>query len=280
MSHLFLRCSAPGCALELRRKGIAMLQESFDLMPLWAFVAACGVTMMAGFVKGAVGFAMPLVMISGLSLFLDPLVAVAGIVLPIVMSNLLQVLRFPLAEARAVLREFWRYILIVCLMIVVVAQFVTAIPTQTFYLVLGVPVVILSLIQLSGLRFHIAPRWRYPSEWGVGFLSGAIGGLTGTWGPPTVLYLIALNMPKAKQMLVQGVVYGLGSVSLLVGHLQSGVLNAVTIPWSAALLIPAFLGMQVGFWMSDRLHPEMFRRVTLIVLIVAGANLLRRGLLG
>ena len=151
MSHIFLRCSAPGCALELRRKGIAMLQESFDLMPLWAFVAACGVTMMAGFVKGAVGFAMPLVMISGLSLFLDPLVAVAGIVLPIVMSNLLQVLRFPLAEARAVLREFWRYILIVCLMIVVVAQFVTAIPTQTFYLVLGVPVVILSLIQLSGV---------------------------------------------------------------------------------------------------------------------------------
>lgn len=54
-----------------------MLQESFDLMPLWAFVAACGVTMIAGFVKGAVGFAMPLVMISGLSLFLDPLVAVA-----------------------------------------------------------------------------------------------------------------------------------------------------------------------------------------------------------
>ena len=257
-----------------------MLQESFDLMPLWAFVAACGVTMMAGFVKGAVGFAMPLVMISGLSLFLDPLVAVAGIVFPIVMSNLLQVLRFPLSEAVAVLREFWRYILIVCVMIMVVAQFVTAIPTQTFYLVLGVPVVILSLSQLSGVRFHIAPRWRHPSEWGVGFLSGAIGGLTGTWGPPTVLYLIALNMPKAKQMLVQGVVYGLGSVSLLVGHLQSGVLNAVTMPWSAALLIPAFLGMQVGFWMSDRLNPEMFRRVTLVVLIVVGANLVRRGLLG
>ena len=95
-----------------------------------------------------------------------------------------------------------------------------------------------------------------------------------------MLYLIALNMPKAKQMLVQGVVYGLGSVSLLVGHLQSGVLNAVTMPWSAALLIPAFLGMQVGFWMSDRLNPEMFRRVTLVVLIVAGANLVRRGLLG
>jgi hypothetical protein len=45
-----------------------MLQDSLALMPLWAFAAAIGVTLVAGFVKGAVGFAMPLIMISGLSL--------------------------------------------------------------------------------------------------------------------------------------------------------------------------------------------------------------------
>jgi uncharacterized membrane protein YfcA len=257
-----------------------MFQETLDLMPLWAFAAACGVTLVAGFVKGAIGFAMPLVMISGLSIFLDPLVAVAGIILPIVMSNLLQVMRFSWSQAGEVLREYWRYIVIVCVMIVVTAQFVTAIPTQAFYLVLGVPVVVLSLIQLMGVRFRIAPEWRRASEWGVGFVSGAIGGTTGTWGPPTVLYLIALDTPRTKQLLVQGVVYGLGSVSLLAGHLQSGVLNAVTAPWSAALLIPAFLGMQIGFWVSDRLNPDVFRRVTLIVLVIAGANLVRRGLFG
>jgi uncharacterized membrane protein YfcA len=257
-----------------------MLQDTFDLMPLWAFGAAFGVTLVAGFVKGAVGFAMPLVMISGLSLFLDPMVAVAGIILPIVMSNILQVMRFSWSQAGEALREFWRYILIICLMILISAQFVTMIPAHIFYLVLGVPTVILSLIQLIGVRFRVAPGWRNASEWIVGLISGMIGGLTGTWGPPTVLFLIALDTPKAKQMLVQGVVYGLGSVTLLLGHLQSGVLNTVTAPWSAALLVPAFLGMQVGFWMSDRLNPDMFRRVTLVVLMIAGANLVRRGLIG
>jgi uncharacterized membrane protein YfcA len=260
--------------------GTTMFQETLELMPLWAFVAACGVTLLAGFVKGTIGFAMPLVMISGLSMFLDPLVAIAGIVLPIVMSNILQVMRFSWSQTGEALREFRRYILIVCVMIVIVAQFVTLIPTQTIYLVLGVPTVMLSLIQLLGLRFHIPPEWRRASEWGVGFVSGSIGGVTGTWGPPTVLYLIALDTPKAKQMLVQGVVYGLGSVSLLAGHLQSGVLNVVTAPWSAALLLPAFLGLQMGFWLSDRLNPEVFRRATLVVLVVAGANLVRRGLMG
>ncbi len=32
--------------------------------------------------------------------------------------------------------------------------------------------------------------------------------------------------------------------------------------------------------MSDRLNPDMFRRVTLVVLMIAGANLVRRGLIG
>jgi uncharacterized membrane protein YfcA len=256
------------------------MQNTLSLMPIWAFAAATLVTFAAGFVKGAVGFAMPLVMISGLGLFLEPRLAIAGIILPILMSNGLQVMRFGLTEAKSAIAEYWRYVVIVCVMILFVAQFVTHIPTQIMYLVLGLPVVLLSLIQLTGVRFHIPPSRRRLAEWGVGALAGGLGGLTGTWGPPTVLYLVALETPKARQMLVQGVVYGLGSVSLLLGHLHSGVLNAETVGLSAVLMIPAYLGMQVGFWLGDRLDPDVFRNATLVVLVVAGANLVRRGIFG
>ena len=95
-----------------------------------------------------------------------------------------------------------------------------------------------------------------------------------------MLYLLAVETPKARQMVVQGVIYGLGSVALLAGHLQSGVLNRETAPFSAVLVIPALLGMWVGFKVQDRLDQERFRRVTLIVLAVAGLNLIRRGLVG
>ena len=69
---------------------------------------------------------------------------------------------------------------------------------------------------------------RRPVEYAAGILSGMLGGLTGTWGPPTVLYLLALGTPRDRQMSVQGVIYGLGSVMLFLGHVQSGVLNAQT----------------------------------------------------
>jgi len=256
------------------------MQDTLALMPMWALVAAAVVTFAAGFVKGSVGFGMPLVMISGLGLFLEPMLVVAAFVLPIVFSNLQQVSRYGFAEAKSATAQHWRYILTICLMILVVAQFVPRIPAQVMYLVLGAAVVLLSLVQLIGVRLHIPVNHRQLSEWLVGGLAGALGGLTGTWGPPTVLYLIALDTPKARQMLTQGVVYGLGSISLLAAHLHSGVLNAVTTPLSAMLLIPAFLGMQAGFWMSDRMNPEIFRKATLVVLVLAGANLVRRGLLG
>lgn len=256
------------------------MTETFQLMPLWAFLAAVAVTVGAGVVKGVVGFALPLIMVSGLSTFLPPELAIAGLLLPVVLSNLMQVMRHGMAEARDAVGEYWRYVLIVCVMILFVAQLVTRIPAQVFYLALGIPVVLLSLVQLFGVRFHVPPHRRHVTEWGVGTFAGALGGLSGTWGPPTVLLLIALETPKARQMVVQGVVYGLGAVSLLVGHLQSGVLNWTTAPFSAALLVPAVVGMRLGFWLGDRLDAVLFRRLTLVVLIVAGLNLIRRGLFG
>ncbi|WP_019956641.1 sulfite exporter TauE/SafE family protein [Yoonia vestfoldensis] len=244
------------------------------------FIFACVVTFLGGFVKGAVGFAMPLIMVSGMGIAIAPELIIAGIVLPIVVSNILQVARAGLGQAREAVLEHWRYIAAVCVMILVSAQFLRRIPTDTLFIVLGVPVVILCLIQIAGWRPVIAARMRRPVEYFAGIVSGVLGGLTGTWGPPTVLYLLALGTPRDRQMSVQGVIYGLGSVMLFLGHVQSGVLNAQTWPFSAALVVPGMLGMWVGFRLGDRFDADRFRQVTLWVLVIAGVNLIRRGVMG
>lgn len=247
---------------------------------IWALAGATLVTIFAGFVKGAVGFALPLIMVSGMGVFIEPQLVVAGIILPIVVSNALQSLRGGLAAAGDAVREHIVYIVIVCIAIFVTAQFVTSIPPNVMYIALGIPVVVLSAIQLAGLRFTVAPGARRRAEFVIALAAGVMGGLAGTWGPPTVLYLLALDTPKARQMVVQGVVYGLGSVTLLAGHLRSGILNADTAPFSALLVLPALAGMAAGFALGDRLNQERFRKATMAILVVAGLNLIRRGLQG
>ena len=250
-----------------------------DLTPAM-FAYAVLIAVLGGFIKGVVGFGLPLVMISGLSILIAPELAVAAIILPVLVTNLWQTMRGGLGQARDALRLHWRYVALVCVMIVISAQFLTSFSNAALLMLVGIPVVLLCLIQLAGWRPRIAPRYRPVFEWTVGALAGGLGGLTTTWGPPTVLYLIAIETPRQQQMAVQGVIYGLGAVMLFVGHITSGVLNGTTIWLSAALVGPGLLGIWLGFRFGDRFDQERFRKVTLWVLAIAGLNLVRKGLLG
>ena len=238
------------------------------------------VAVVAGVVKGAVGFALPLIVVSGVSMVADPKIAIAALLVSTLVTNVLQTFRTGIGPALDSLKEFWRYVFAVCLFIFLSAQLVPLIPSRVFYFVLGIPVVGLSLIQLFGVQLSIAPHQRRKAEWGIGALSGSFGGFAGTWGPTTVLFLLAINTPKAKQMIVQGVVYGAGSVSLLTAHWQSGIFNKETAPLSFAILPAALIGMWIGFRIQDRLDQALFKRITLVVLIIAGLNLLRKGVMG
>lgn len=249
-----------------------------ETLPLTFWLLALAIAVGAGVVKGAVGFALPLIMISGLSSFLDPKLALAGILMSVLATNGWQVTRQGPAVALNAARHHWRYLLTVMVAIFLTAQLVTGIPTDVFYLILGIPVVGLSLLQLSGLRLSIAPARRVVAEWIIGLISGVLGGLAGTWGPTTVLYLMAIDTPKDRQMIVQGVIYGTGSVILVLAHLRSGILNAETFWFSAALVPAALVGMTIGFRAQDRMDQALFRKVTLAVLVIAGLNLIRKGL--
>jgi uncharacterized membrane protein YfcA len=98
------------------------------------------------------------------------------------------------------------------------------------------------------------------------------------WGPPVLIYLLSVGADKQETVRVQGVVFLIGAVILTAAHMQSGILNAATVPLSAALIVPAMAGMGAGFWLQDRLDPARFRRWTLILLLITGLNLLRGAL--
>jgi hypothetical protein len=240
---------------------------------------AFGIALVAGFIKGVVGFAMPLVLISGLTFFLPPELALAGLIFPTVVTNLFQALRQGPKAAWASIRMFKVFLISGGIMLVLSAQTVRFLPTQTMLLVIGVPITLFAFWQLAGRSFSLAQR-STKIEVLVGGFAGAVGGVSGVWGPPTVAYLTALGTPKNDQMRVQGVIYGLGAIALLFAHVGSGVLRAETVPFSVIMILPALAGMWLGSQISDRIDQASFRKATLVILFVAGANLVRRGLMG
>lgn len=240
------------------------------------FLIAVAVTLFASIVKGAVGFAMPMIMISGLASFLPADHALAALILPTFMTNLVQAFRQGWQAALATTVEYRRLLITLCLTIALAAQLVPMMPQAVMLATLGLPIVVFALTQLVGwqLRFHAKNRGR--AEITTGIVGGFFGGISGVWGPPTIALLISLDVEKRENVRVQGVVYLIGSAMLLAAHLGSGVANAMTLPLSAALCLPAMAGLFAGFAIQDRLDQRLFRRWTLIVLAITGLNLLRR----
>ncbi len=255
-----------------------VMDSLFTLISPATFAICFGVALLAGMVKGIVGFALPMIMISLLGSLVTPDLALAGLILPTVLANVWQALRQGIRAAWHSAMQFRLFMAVGFVALVLSAQLVRVIPVSTMLLMIALPVVLFSALQLFGWRPHL--KANSPAvEAGVGAFSGAIGGFSGTWGPPTVLYLTALDTPKRDSVRIQGVLYGLGSVVLFFAHIGSGVIRWETLPFSIALCIPALAGMALGFMVQDRIDQALFRRVTLAVLLIAGLNLIRRALI-
>lgn len=251
----------------------------FPLISGQELLVAALIAVLAGFVKGVVGFAMPLVFISGLTTFLSPELALAGLILPTLATNAQQALRHGVPAAVRSVVDFRVFLIVGGVALMACAQLVRVFPDQIMMAVIGVPVTFFAVLQIAGYQIRLPANSRV-AEVVAGSVAGGLGGLTGIWGAPTVAYLTALNTPKEDQMRVQGVIYGLGALGLLGAHIGSGVLRAETIGFSLAMVPTAFVGMWTGMAVMDRIDQTAFRRATLFVLLIAGLNLVRRAWLG
>ncbi|MHA3915735.1 sulfite exporter TauE/SafE family protein [Halovulum sp. GXIMD14793] len=246
---------------------------------LWALVGVFAVTAFGGFVKGAVGFALPMIMISGVGSLVSAELAIAGLILPALITNIAQAFREGPQAAWDTLRKYWRLNVILLIMIALCAQLVTLLSDRSLFLILGGMVTVSGILQLVGWRPHFEEARKNLAEWLTGWIAGFFGGLSGVWGPPITLYLLARQTPKAEMVRAQGISFLAGSVILIGAHIVSGVFNATSAQLSAWLVLPAMAGLIAGRVVQDRMDQERFRKLTLIVLVFAGLNLLRRGLM-
>lgn len=261
-----------------------MIMDSFSYLSaefgIAALVVAIAVMGFAGFIKGAIGFGLPMIVVSGIGTVMPAEVAIAAMILPGLVTNLWQSVRNGLRQATASLVKFWRLNAILLVMIYFCAKLVTVVPDSFLFLTLGSGITFFGSLQIIGWRPKFPLRLRHMVEAMTALIAGFFGGLAGVWGPPILMYLMAMDTPKKEQIRVQGISFLLGSMVLTVAHLNSGVLNAVSIPFSALLVLPATIGMYIGFKVQDKIDQQVFRKATLIVLVFAGLNLLRRGFFG
>lgn len=254
--------------------------DVFSLLSPGVWIAVLAISVVAGLIKGMVGFALPLIMIAGFSSFMAPDLALAGLLIPALVINASQAMRQGFGEAVASVKRFKLFLAILGIIIVLAAQTVRLISPSLMLGMVGVFVTGFLTLQLVGWVPKLEGRNSRPFEILCATIAGLAGGVSGVWGPPTVLYLTALNTEKTEQVRVMGVVFFIGAVLLIPAHIASGVLTWKTGAFSLMVLPAALIGVWIGQRIQDRIDQAMFKKATMIVLLITGLNLLRRAFFG
>ena len=230
----------------------------------------------SGFVKGLIGFGLPIIALSILSLFIPIEFALALIVFPIFATNFLLAIQG--GNIKTVLIRFWPLILSLSIGLFLSAQILVGIQAKTLYLLLGGIILLLLIIDALKGRVAIPAKWERTISLPVGLISGIIGGISTSYAPPIVLFLTALNLPKELFISVLGTILCSGSFALVIAFGSVSILNADNILWSILAIIPCVLGLWIGGKLRDKIPQKIFYRIILGVLTLIAFNLINRGL--
>ena len=196
----------------------------FNLFSLDIITLICVAAMVSGVIKGVVGFGMPMIFITFMTIYVDPALALGILILPTLTTNTWQAFRQGSLAAIVEVYEHRWFLGITSVFLLITTQMVPLLSQTLLLICLGLFVIVFASLMLIG--------WRPGRRNSIGLsifcalVAGVRGGLSGVWGPPTVVYLSKDSLKKDEQVRTQGVIYGLCSIFLLVVHAQTGIATA------------------------------------------------------
>lgn len=253
-----------------------MLPETLGGLPLDPAVlaVALGVLLVAGTVKGLIGIGLPLIAIPALSFFIGVPHAIAVLSLPILVTNGYQAFGSP--ELPGAARRFWPLLVTLVAGALVGANLLVKLDERTLFTVLGGAVVAFGVLNLANPRFVVPPRAERWLQVPIGIGAGLLGGLSNFFGPPIIVFLVALRLPREAFVATVGLAFFVGAVPLYLMLAALDVYGWGELLASLAAIVPVLAGVRLGARLRQRVPQESFRLLVLGLLILIGLNLLRR----
>ena len=232
----------------------------------------------AGFLKGIIGIGMPIVALPLLSLFIDIKTAAMLLSMPLVLSNLPQALEG--GKTGRCLMQLMPVFLGMVPGLFLGVRVLLALDANVAKIMAGLVLMGVGGVTLLAPKPHIKSRLVLPTGIAFGFFGGILGGVAAMPGPIVFIFLLAKGL-RGQAFTKEASLYLVVSAGLLAVLLTaSSAFRWLDVSISTAAILPVVLGMYVGQHVRDKIAPEIFEKLVLVAVIVAGAELLRHGLFG
>lgn len=250
---------------------IDVLGMSPDLL-----VIACCAFVFAGLVKGLVGFGLPLIGLSLMTIFVGVEKAMLLILWPAFLTNVWQALSG--GNLKPLLRRLWPFLTTAVVTLGLGTFILTRVQEGTADLILGLLMVAYAVPMLLGLSLMLNEKHVTPIGILAGLLNGFFSGLTGAFTVPGVMYLQALGLPRDAFIQAMGLLFLLSTIGLGVSLGGYGLMSGRETFASLVLVVPALSGVWVGQRIRRRVSEAAFRRLIQLAILCLGLYLVPLGI--
>ena len=233
---------------------------------------------LAGIVKGVTGMGLPTVAIGLLGLTMAPADAAALLVIPSLVTNVWQFGAGPHRLKTA--RRLATMLVAIFIATWLAAGFIAGSGAADATTALGGALILYAMVGLAKIQLAVPRRaepWLSPV---IGAVTGCVTGATGVFVIPAVPYIQALGLEKDELVQALGLSFTVSTIALAAGLASHDALHLSAIGTSAICTVPALLGMMAGQWVRSRVNPATFRLLFFIGLLILGADLALRAVIG
>jgi uncharacterized membrane protein YfcA len=139
-------------------------------------------------------------------------------------------------------------------------------------LTVGIILFITSVSNLFGLRFTFKKPERYYIP--VGIVSGALNGATGMSGPPVLLFLSNVDVPKKVFRSTLTSYFWVMNVIAITMFIIQGLLDLEVLKLVLYYVVALVGGTWVGIQLGERFDERVFKKIVLVIMVAMSINLI------
>ena len=225
-----------------------------------------------GIVKGLIGVGLPTITLTLLSFLYDIKFSISVILLPVVFTNLIQML-----DGKYLLKIFNDVkVFLFSSFIFIVLGFYFLIILNSKIILFFLAIILIVTSSLSIMKYELKIK-NYKSKYFqffIGSMTGIITGVTSIYTMPFIFLIQSLNYPKEKIIQLMGLTFfGFSSIQFILFSFN-GLINPEILIFSLISCIPIFIGIYVGNILRNKISENLFKYLLNIMIALIGCLLI------
>ena len=225
-----------------------------------------------GLVKGTIGVGLPTVTLTLLSFFFDIKDSISFILIPVILTNLFQMLDGK--NLKSIFQQTKFFLFTSVVFVIPGFLILRAIDSKIILIILASLLVLNSSLVLFNKIITIKKHDSFLSQFWIGALTGITTGVTSIYTMPFIFLIQSLKFSKEKLIQLMGLSFFLYSLSQFALFYSFSMINEKVLLFSSMACLPILLGVIAGKYLRKILSEQIFKKLFNYMLLISGLTII------